>query len=87
MLKKIRIFLLSITQKFDMIKAHKTDIVVTKIIYDWENKTRSRIWSILHLEVQNQIQIHPGYVLRGFKKPIPTTNGTLVYKIILKKKS
>jgi len=86
MFKKLRIFWLSLLQRFDMIKARKTDIEVTKVIYDWENKTKSRIWQILHLEVQNQIDRHPGYTLRGFKKPIPTTSGTLIYKIILKVK-
>lgn len=85
-MKKIRFFLIRIQSMFAMATISKTDIVSTKLIYDWESKTRRRIHNILTLEVQWLLQRHPGYKLRGFKKPIHLNNGALLYKIVLKKK-
>ena len=85
-MQKIKVLFIRLRQQFYMIRSKKTDIVITKTIYDWENKKPSRIYSILHLEVQYLLEKHSGYKLRGFKKPVHLTNGALLYKIILKKK-
>lgn len=87
MKKRIKILWLRICQAIDMARSNKTDLRFTKIIYDWERKTQSRIFQILDLEVTNLLEKNKGYKLRGFKPPIHCRNGSIVYKIILKKRN